>query len=97
MAEPATRLGCMLRYKPLHFLLGGLLLFVLLDPGAARQAPLEPLRLDQARIDLLRSSWSASMGQEPDEAELGSLVRRELDDEILFREALQRSLHELDP
>jgi hypothetical protein len=87
----------MLRYKPLHFLLGGLLLYVVLDPGAARRAPPEPLRLDQARIEQLRSSWTASMGREPSRQELAGLARRELDDEILFREALQRSLHERDP
>ncbi len=37
------------------------------------------------------------MGQEPSAVELAALERRELDDEILLREALQRSLHEIDP
>lgn len=97
MADPATRLGRVLRYRPLHFLVGGLLLFVFLDPGTTQRVPPEPLRLEQSQVDQLRSSWSASLGQEPSEAELANLVRRELDDEILFREALQRSLHEFDP
>ncbi len=97
MAEAFRWPGRVLRYKPLHFMVCGLLLFFVFNPGATLRAPPEPLRLEQARIDQLRSSWSASMGQEPSAAELASLERRELDDEILFREALQRSLHELDP
>ena len=97
MADAFTWSGRVLRYKPLHFMVCGLLLFFFLDPGATQRIPPEPLRLEQARIDQLRSSWSASMGQEPSAVELAALERRELDDEILLREALQRSLHEIDP
>lgn len=85
-------------YKPLHFVTLGALLFLLYAPKPGTEAvPREPLRLDQQQLDALRGNWIASMGRAPSEPEMQGLIRREIDDEILFREALDRSVHLLDP
>ncbi|MBP6381433.1 MAG: peptidyl-prolyl cis-trans isomerase [Pseudomonadales bacterium] len=87
----------MLRYKPAHFALAGLAGWLLLAPAAEQAAVREPLALGPERIAALREGWTVAMGREPGEAELLALERQEIDDEILFREALARSLHRLDP
>lgn len=87
----------MLRYKPAHFAVAGLAGWLLLAPPAQQGEAREPVALGPERIAALREGWTAAMGREPDEAELQSLARQEVDDEILFREALARSLHRLDP
>jgi PPIC-type PPIASE domain len=86
-----------LRYKPAHFALAGLAGWLLLAPPAEQGELREPLALGPDRIAALRQGWTAAMGREPGEAELQALVGQEIDDEILFREALARSLHRLDP
>jgi hypothetical protein len=86
-----------LGYKPAQFALVGMAAWLLLSPGTRQDVPVEPLRLAPERIEALRQSWAASTGRVPEEGELAYLVRREIDDEILFREALARSLHRLDP
>jgi len=90
-------LNRILRYKPAHFALAGLAGWLLLASPAERGVAREPLTLGPERIAALRDGWTAAMGREPGEAELQSLARQEIDDEILFREALARSLHRLDP
>ena len=87
----------MLRYKPAHFAVAGLAGWLLLAPPTQQGEAREPVTLGPERIAALREGWTAAMGREPDEAELQSLARQEVDDEILFREALARSLHRLDP
>lgn len=82
-------------YKPLHFVLGGYLLYRVIDPGATIEV-VEPLAIGEQTREQLRASWTASVGRAPTDAELQALVRRELDDEILVREALQHGLHERD-
>lgn len=85
-----------LRWKPAHFVLAGLVAYWVLAPGAARTELAEPLALGPERIEALRQGWIATTGRPPQGAELDALVRRETDKEILFREAIARSLHTLD-
>jgi len=91
------RLMKLLAYKPLHFLLAGFVVWIALAPGTPRGARVEPLSLSPERIEALRQGWAASTGSPPGEQEMAYLVQRDLDDEILVREALARSLHRLDP
>ena len=90
-------LNRILRYRPAHFVLAGFAGWLLLAPPAQQGEWREPVTLGPERIEALREGWAAATGREPDEAELQSLQRQEIDDEILFREALARSLHRLDP
>lgn len=87
---------CLLRSRPLHFLLGGLLVHLLvqaLDPPA--EVPV--LSISQEAQAQLRASWRAATGREPGEDEFRVLLRRETDDEILVREALALGLESRDP
>jgi len=90
-------LNRILRYRPAHFALAGFAGWLLLAPPAQQGEVREPVTLGPERIAALREGWAAATGREPGELELQSLQRQEIDDEILFREALARSLHRLDP
>jgi hypothetical protein len=81
--------------RPLHFVLAGLVLHLLAGTTREVQVP-EPVVLDEAARAQLRAAWTASMGREPSAQELAALERRELDDELLFREALARGLERRD-
>ena len=81
--------------KPLHFLVGGVLVFVLWGRGAPVAVP-EPVVLDDDARAQLRSAWTASMGREPTDGEFAALEQREIDDEVLFREALAQGLDRRD-
>ena len=87
----------MLGYKPAHFALAGFAGWLLFATPPGQGVVREPLTLGPERIEALREGWSAATGRAPDAAELAALTRQELDDEILFREGLERSLHRLDP
>jgi len=96
-ATMAGRLRALLSYKPAQFAVLGLLLYLYLNPAASRHESIEPVILDDARIAALSDGWRGAMGRAPNEQELASLVQREIDDEVLFREGLARSLHLRDP
>lgn len=83
------------RARWLHFVLGGLLLFWILD-GRLDGGRVEPVAITPEAQARLRAGWVAAMGREPSETEFASELRRELDDELLFREALQAGLHQRD-
>lgn len=91
------RIISLLANRTLHFLCGGLLLFVVFGGVQTRDAAPPPLTLDPARFEQLRAGWLASMGSDPSAAEMEALRQRELDDEILLHEALARSVHLFDP
>jgi hypothetical protein len=57
-----------------------------------------PLRIDidAARLDMLEQGFIAQMGRAPDPDESGRLLAAEIDEEILYREALARGLLERD-
>jgi hypothetical protein len=79
-------------FKPLHFVLLAVLLFVAV-PREKPQQRLDVPRLSAAQVEALRTEWIAFAGVPPSNAELQRLVARELDDEVLVREALLQSLH----
>lgn len=85
----------LLHARPLHFVLGGLLLFIVFEPSAARRA-VEPVRIEPQAEARLRAGFTASLGREPTAAEFDAALRREQDDEVLFREALASGLIERD-
>lgn len=73
---------------------GGALLVaarVLAWPDAGNE-PRPAIELAPARIDGARRAFIGSTGRVPDERELAALVAAEVDDEILYREALARGL-----
>lgn len=90
-----------LRSPLAHFLLLGALGFAARDRifELARSTTAKPavVTIDADRIDGLRRGWQAEMGRPPTNAELDALIGNEVDDELLYREALARGLGEDDP
>jgi peptidyl-prolyl cis-trans isomerase C len=85
------------RQPLLHFLVIGLLLFVggRLLAGSDSE-PDAPIEIDAQQLEDLQSSWARRTGRVPRPAELDALVTQEIDDEILFREAVAAGLIEAD-
>lgn len=87
----------MRRARPvLELLLGGAALVAVAQAvGSSVTTPEPPSRtieISPARIDGARRAFLASTGRDPDDAELAALREAEVNDEILFREALARGL-----
>ncbi len=80
----------------LHFLLIGSVLFALqrslYPPAVPTIGP-----LPDARLQSLQRQWYVTTGRAPTEAQLAAMVSAELDREMLFREALDLKLFEIDP
>ena len=83
----------------LHFLAIGLALFVGDQVfGAWLSEPeRELVRIDAQRVEEVRRQWIARTRSLPTELELQRLVEAEVDDEILFREAVSLGFVETDP
>jgi parvulin-like peptidyl-prolyl isomerase len=83
----------------IHFLLLGLALFVgerVAEPWLSR--PARPrVEIDAPRVAELRRQWELRMGLAPRPEELRALVEAEIDDELLFQEALALGWVETDP
>ena len=81
-----------------HFLLGGLLIFVLF---AWRGEPADPasrtIRIGQEDKAQLAIGFERTMARPPTDAELDALTQRWIRDEVLYREALRLGLDEDDP
>ncbi len=80
----------------LHFLLIGAALFML------QQSLYPPARpsvgpLPEARTESLRRQWYVTTGRMPTTPQMQAMVGAELDRDILFREALEARVHEIDP
>lgn len=91
--EPSRwrRLG---REPGLHFLVLGLLFFGLhaaVRGRSGRRGP-EPIVVNAAAIESVRTELSRALGRMPTEPEMRVRIRQSIDDEVLYREALRRGL-----
>lgn len=83
-------LGC----KPFQFVIFGLLIFLARNLWFIESQPLAEIRSPRpAVLEKLKSSWLRQTGRMPDEEEMRVLIQREIDDELLFQEALRRKYH----
>ncbi len=82
------------RYPLWRFLLYGVALHLLISHTT--HASPEPLLVD-GQIEQLRISWIRQTGGEPNERELRLLLRQAINEELLFRSALDQGLHLIDP
>lgn len=72
-----------------HFVLLGAVLFGAQRWwGSAVSAPPPSIFVSQSTVDSLRRAWHEQFGREPDAAEVRMLVAQNVDEEILYREAL---------
>lgn len=90
----------MLREPLLHFLLLALLLMLgrgAWEPALQRLAGSERIEIRDTDLQRLRGEWLRETGRAPDAAQMAAMVRREIQQEVLFREALRLDLHRQDP
>ncbi|MDJ0868422.1 MAG: peptidylprolyl isomerase [Myxococcota bacterium] len=91
-----SRLTRALRWPPLHFAIGGALLFVVatvLGPEEVRDAdPARVILVEDARVAALSARHETQTGLPADAATERFLVDRFVEEEILYREALRRGL-----
>ena len=89
----------LLRSPLLHFLVLGTLVYVL---QGASETPTEAdavdrvIAIDPARMAELRTTFTEQMGRGPNEIEVARMIDAEVEEEILFREAVARGLLERD-
>lgn len=88
----------LLRHPLLHFLLvGGALVGVDLVTGGAEPPTGERvIVVDGTRLDRLRTRWRERAGREPSEEEVRGVVAAFVEDEVLYREAIARGMHDGD-
>jgi len=104
--ELSTKIGSRfergLRAPLIHFLVLGALLFGFASLRSGRDAETieteraHRIELDADRLAELRQDFSRQLGRAPTSRELERLIASEVDDEILYREALARGLLERD-
>jgi peptidyl-prolyl cis-trans isomerase C len=86
-----------LREPLLHFLVAGLILFVFWgvwgnNPGSDS----EQIIVGSARIEQIKNSWKKQWRRIPTEKELESLIEQFVQEEVLYREALNMGLEKED-
>ena len=90
----------LIRSPALHFLVLGALLFTLQgirqSDSAAENAEARRIAIDRERMAQLERDFAAQTGRRPGPAETVRLVDREVEEEILYREALARGLLDRD-
>jgi peptidyl-prolyl cis-trans isomerase C len=84
----------------LHFLTAGALLFIVSEAWISRLASpastTHRIEIDTDRIHRLEREFVARIGRRPDAQEMESMISVEVEEEILFQEALARGLLERD-
>jgi len=86
-----TTIASILGAPATHFLVLGMLLFVLAPVAPARstaKAKREPIVIGSARVSELRDEYTRTFHKLPSAAELDALVEQAADEEMLYREAL---------
>lgn len=90
---PKVRSRQWLREPLLHFLIGGLLVFLF---SLWRGEPVDPasraIVITEAQVARLAASWEQSWQRQPTAPEIDALIREFIKDEIYYREALRLGL-----
>jgi peptidyl-prolyl cis-trans isomerase C len=84
-----------LREPVVHFVVLGAAVFAI-HAMVRRPPPTHPLSADDAPIARLRSDWSTRSGTPPDAAEEQRLKEQWLEEEVLYRRAIELGLNESD-
>jgi len=91
----------LVRSPLLHFLVLGTAVYVAQgfygeDAGGAYDRTAREITIPPARVDELQTRFTEQMGRVPDDAETDRMITAEVEEEILFREAVARGLLERD-
>lgn len=91
-------LGRLLRAPAFHFVLAGIALFMVdrwwafQDEAALRDPTAKPVVIGKSRVEKIRQDFQRRHGTMPSEAEEKALLDQEIDEELLYREAIGRRL-----
>lgn len=91
-------LGRLLRAPAFHFVLAGVALFLVdrwwafQEETALRDPTAKPVVIGKSRVGKIRQDFQRRHGTVPNEAEEKALLSQEIDEELLYREALARHL-----
>lgn len=100
MKSRRENLGRLLRHPGIHFLLLGSALFFgeggFTGAGSDTQGSRRVLEISSTRVEQLSSQWSSVHQRTPTDSERDWLVRRWVEEEILYREALATGLDRAD-
>jgi hypothetical protein len=90
----------LLRSPLIHFLALGILVFVANEVWetlrVAQNSGPRRIEIDAARVETLEREFTTQMGRAPNADEVAGLLEAEIDEEILYQEALSRGLLERD-
>ncbi len=89
-APSRGRLHVLMREPLLHFLLIGALLFAGIQ--VARELHRPTIRIDSQELEQLAGYWEMQTQRPPTRAELASIIRERIDEELLAREAVRLGL-----
>ncbi len=91
-------LGRLLRAPAFHFVIAGIALFTIdrwwtfQEEAAQRDPASQPVVIQQGRVEKIRRDFERRHGVLPNEIEENALLEQEIDEELLYREALHRNL-----
>jgi hypothetical protein len=97
LVESSLKIGSVLREPLLHFLLIGLLLFLLFGKVAPRSDQGTRITVDRAAIAALAGQFQAVWSRPPTRDEVNGLIDSHVRDEILYREGIALGLAKDDP
>ena len=95
--EPSLKLRSVLREPLLHFLLIGMLLFLLFGKVAPPSGDGNRITVSRTVIAALAGQFQATWSRPPTRDELGNLIASHVQDEILYREGVALGLVKDDP
>ncbi len=92
-----SRLQKIIREPLVHFLVAGAALFLLMDQFGADDSDSRRITIDGAKVASLAEQWQQTWRRPPSSAELDSLIRDYIKEEIYYREAIRLGLDAEDP
>ncbi|MEM9176950.1 MAG: hypothetical protein AAGC67_17150, partial [Myxococcota bacterium] len=92
-------MSALLRSPLLHFVIVGCLLHVaqgLRTPPVAEDGPDREIEIEASVLETLEQQFADAVGRRPNATERARMIAAEVEEEILFREAVARGLLERD-
>jgi len=83
----------LLRHPLLHFFILGGLIYAAVDAWPTSAPDRQPVVFSATRVQMLRNELEGSLGHTPTRVQLEDALEREIEEELLFQEALRLGLH----
>jgi hypothetical protein len=82
----------LLRHPLLHFFILGGLIYAAVDAWPTSPRERQPVVFSAARVQMLRNELESSLGRTPTRVQMEDALEREIEEELLFQEALRLGL-----